>query len=69
MRVNIGAVINKIRGQIEEIRSLLINWGSNCINQRPRIKVENAANYRGGYRICRDAIELFLKIEIYIVRT
>jgi hypothetical protein len=46
-RVNRGAVINQIRGQIEEIRSLLIHWGSNCINRRPRTKVEKAANYKG----------------------
>jgi hypothetical protein len=45
-RVSRGAVIDRIRGQIEEIESLLINWGSNCINQRPKTKVKRAANFR-----------------------
>jgi len=30
------------------MRSLLLNWGSNCINQRPRTKLEKAANFRAG---------------------
>jgi hypothetical protein len=29
-----------------EIRSLLLNWGPNCINSRPRTKVKKAANFR-----------------------
>jgi len=41
-----GLQLNQIKGQIEEIRSLLINWGSNCINSRPRTNVEKAANFR-----------------------
>jgi len=38
--------LNQIRGQIEEIRSLLLNWGLNCINSRRRTKVKEATNFR-----------------------
>ena len=36
--------INRIRGQIEEDGSLLINWGSICINLIPWTKVKMAAD-------------------------
>ena len=44
--INMGVVIDRIKGQIEEIESLLINWGSNCINLRPRIDLKKAANFK-----------------------
>jgi hypothetical protein len=58
MSVNRGTGIDWIRGQIEEIESLLINWGSNCINPRPRTKVKKVANIGSTLEFGKDAIEL-----------
>jgi hypothetical protein len=34
------------RGEIEEIGSLIVNLGLDCINPRPRTKVQKALKFR-----------------------
>jgi hypothetical protein len=47
------AEIDQIRGQIEEIRSLLVNWGSKYTNSESRTKIEKAANLRADIWVWR----------------
>ena len=47
--VNRGTEIVPIKGQIEEIESLLINWESNCINWRPMTEIKKTANFRANF--------------------
>jgi hypothetical protein len=35
-----GTQFIEIKGEIEEIKSLIVNWGSNCINSRSMIKIK-----------------------------
>ena len=55
--MNIEAKIGQIKGQIEEIKSLLINRGSKYTNSKPRTKVKRTFNIE---------VELILKIKIVI---
>jgi hypothetical protein len=43
--VNIGVEINQIRGQIEEIKSLLVNWGLKYTNSKPITKMKITVNF------------------------
>jgi hypothetical protein len=66
--VNIGAKIDWIKGQIEEIRSLLINWESKYKNLKPMTKIKKKKQPTLGltYEFGKNAIELILKIKISI---
>jgi hypothetical protein len=43
--VNIGVEINQIRGQIEEIKSLLVNWGLKYTNSKSITKMKITVNF------------------------
>jgi len=60
--MNIGVEINRVRDQIEEIASLLINRRSKCTNSKPRIKVKRQQNSGLTFEFDKDAIELILKM-------
>jgi len=47
-------------GQIKEIKSLLLKWGSNCIIPKPMTEIKKTVNFG------RNAIEWILKIKIAI---
>jgi hypothetical protein len=44
--MNVGVEIDQIRGQIEEIESLLSNWESKCTNSELMIKMKKAADIK-----------------------
>jgi hypothetical protein len=44
--VNIGAEIHQIRSLIEEIKSLLVNWGLKYTNLESRIKIKIMINFK-----------------------
>jgi len=65
--VNIKVEIDRIRSQIEEIESLLNNWGSKCTNSKPMTKIKKRRPTSGlTIEFDRDAIELIVKIKILI---
>jgi len=42
---NYKGSIDKNRGEIEKIESLMVNWGLNCINLKPRTILQKACKY------------------------
>ena len=47
------------KGEIEENKSLMDNWGSICINSKPRIIIKKTLKFRGEIEVRLGQIKLY----------